>query len=539
MPSPLQSAVAQPLQTQAETPRPQNIGVYKNRSAIVEQMYDTPGLSVRKQPEKNPPCQHGAVYGQSHVLHKSLLERITRIYDNHPRQQAGKRVQRLLNKHISQVAGLYNGQTPGRQLTTLLQLTRLGELVKNQASWLKENGHEQLADIASQLARQYSARGISLSAPPPRSLRSRITTWTMAGLSLLGLGTTARANPAPAAKSAGSGSGSGQDLACHVPVYVQPLPEPYPTCGEFRLNIAVRGSPYLIVSVLDANGVHKNEVAIAHIVRGTYYFRNLDNLIALRRTPSADEIFSGPDACLKAEVIVKVSSKFNGFQITVSNNNRPHTDVVMTLPVLRNDSRVMDLIVKAINCRLMNVKWADNNEDSIEWRVKNGCENFTTNRKETTIARIVNRNQSIEVTPVTCHDSEGNTTTTEFLESNFPPCPEGIILPTICQDIVPPTPSMLTRTVTETTTTACSAPPWQSATALLPTAAVATTTTLTSLFIALGVVASTVAVLLCGSLIAGAWYKHSRTQNFQRRRASAGAEVALYDHNNTTAQHVD
>ncbi len=94
---------------------------------------------------------------------------------------------------------------------------------------------------------------------------------------------------------------------------------------------------------------------------------------------------------------------------------------------------------------------------------------------------------------------------------------------------------MLTRTVTETTTAACSAPPWQSTTAL-PTAAAVATTTLSSLFIALGVVASTVALLLCSSLIAGAWYKHSRanrTQNSQKRRANNILAGVSYDSRNS------
>ncbi len=386
MPSPLQSAVAQPLQTQAETPRPQNIGVHKNRSAIVAQMYDTPSLSVRKQPGQNPPCQHGAVYGQSHALHKSLLERITHIYDNHPRQQAGKRVQRLLNKHISQVAGLYNGQAPDRQLTTLLQLTRLGKLAKNQASWLKKNGHEQLANITSQLARRYSARGISLSAPPPRSLRSRITTWAMAGLSLLGLGTTARAN----LLVPDAGSGSGQGLACHVPAYVQPLPEPYPTCGEFNLTLAIRDNGGIIVGLENPNGQSLQQWAFVHGVdNNPRYFGSVNDLISVRKTSSNVDhpLYSASQACLKAQLTVKVSSKLNGYTSIIYDLHREAADAV-TFPELRDNSKVTDLIVKAINCQLMTVKWTDNNEDSIKWRVKDGCQNFITNRKETTIARM-------------------------------------------------------------------------------------------------------------------------------------------------------
>ncbi len=351
----------------------------------------------------------------------------------------------------------------------------------------------------------------------------------MAGLSLLGLGTTARAN----LLVPDAGSGSGQGLACHVPVYIQPLPEPYPTCGEFNLTLAVKDTGIIIVRLYRPNGIAQDSWIVDDVFGliepppPSLSFRPFADIISLRKAASKETYTLGSTGqadqpCLEAQLTVKVSSKLNGHTITVNDLSHQNGESI-TFPELRDDSKVMDLIAKAINCQLMTVKWADNNEDSIEWRVKDGCQNFISKRKETTIARIVNRNQSIEVTPVTCHDSEGQTTTVEFLESNFPPCPDGLTPLPICQDIVPSTPSMLTRTVTETTTAACSAPPWQSTTALLPTAAAVATTTLSSLFIALGVVASTVALLLCGSLIAGAWYKHSRanrTQNSQKRRAN-------------------
>ncbi len=533
-----QSTSTSPKLSHKQVDTPRQSSAQNNRpstkwTVIVDDMYSTQGLSG----------QPGLDNKECYKRHKDLLERICKQYEKgHNQAEFQKRVRKTTTRHVNGLGHLYTDTTPAQKKSVLSQLDQLGKLASQQASFLEQRGCTELANITTQLASRYreagqqqppayirQAPGVKAQSVPRQVIEKakKFNACILGALASIGLIPSVRGQ---SNATQGTGSASGLTPACPEPLSVQPLPDPYPACGEFTIDIATQDVLF-IVNLRTSSGASYD-----HVVTYTLGEQNdfhgvgpapFSDLIKVKRTSSADQT-----DCLMGEMSITSRQSLDGLTITV----RTTIDGIfysreLRLPTMFDDHQVQDLMAQALECFVVKVDWEDNHENTDRWLVKSDCEEFVVYQRHAVVFGNPFQNQIFQVTPISCHGNKGRPKTIEVPGTIFPPCPEGRVVPSLncSRDSLTPTPSpsvpVMTTTVTETETEACKATPWQSPTVMLPAAAAAAATA-APVFFALGLAASAVALVFCVGLLARAWYVHR--QKSQRRRTSNVLPGASY-----------